>query len=75
MQAAQTAVDMQFSCLQVHASEELTTVVDGEALVDDGIAAVLYAIFLVSLFFFVGKEHQVYNYKSRFKIPIKLLLS
>lgn len=74
MQATQTAVDMQSSCLQVHASEELTTVVDGEALVDDGIAAVLYAIFLVSLFF-VGKEHQVHNYTSRLKIPIKPLLS
>ena len=35
--------------LQVHAREELTTVIDGEALVDDGIAAVLYAMFLVSL--------------------------
>ena len=37
-----------FSVTQVHASEELTTVIDGEALVDDGIAAVLYAMFLVS---------------------------
>jgi len=37
------------SHIQVHASEELTTVIDGEALVDDGIAAVLYAIFLVRL--------------------------
>ena len=34
-------------CMQVHASEELTTVIDGEALVDDGIAAVVYAMFLV----------------------------
>ncbi|KAL0035594.1 hypothetical protein WJX79_001024 [Trebouxia sp. C0005] len=34
---------------QVHASEELTTVIDGEALVDDGVAAVLYAIFLKSV--------------------------
>ncbi|KAL0050974.1 hypothetical protein WJX82_011388 [Trebouxia sp. C0006] len=34
---------------QVHASEELTTVIDGEPLVDDGIAAVLYAIFLKSV--------------------------
>lgn len=34
------------SALQVHAGEEVTTVIDGEALVDDGIAAVLYAIFL-----------------------------
>ncbi|KAA6418166.1 MAG: Na+ H+ antiporter [Trebouxia sp. A1-2] len=33
----------------VHASEELTTVIDGEALVDDGVAAVLYAIFLKSV--------------------------
>jgi len=33
--------------IQVHANEELTTVIDGEALVDDGVAAVLYAIFLV----------------------------
>lgn len=31
----------------MHASDELTTVIDGEALVDDGIAAVLYAVFLV----------------------------
>ncbi len=37
------------SHIQVHASEELTTVIDGEPLVDDGIAAVLYAIFLVRL--------------------------
>ena len=36
--------------LQVHAGEELTTVIDGEALVDDGVAAVLYAIFLVGIF-------------------------
>lgn len=35
--------------VQVHASEELKTVIDGEALVDDGIAAVLYAMFLVSI--------------------------
>ncbi len=35
------------SHFQVHASEELTTVIDGEALVDDGVAAVLYAVFLV----------------------------
>ena len=45
--ACQSGADS-LSVTQVHASEELTTVIDGEALVDDGIAAVLYAMFLVS---------------------------
>ena len=33
--------------MQVHASEKLTISIDGKALVDHGVAAVLYAINLV----------------------------
>ena len=47
--------------VQVHANEELTTVIDGEALVDDGIAAVLYAMFLVSI---VSYPHNVFVAES-----------